>query len=141
TSYWQGGNLNWNRRWEFGNGVLGDMGSHLIDLPYWALDLKHPTSVVSEGPTADEVACPAWQVATWEHPAREGNVNWSQPTKVVWYHGPEGMKRRSDYLQPLFGNDTEIDKWGIGVAFIGENGVLVADYGKLVLSPGEKFKD
>ena len=30
-SYWSGGNLNWNRRWEFGNGVLGDMGSHLID--------------------------------------------------------------------------------------------------------------
>ena len=30
--YWKGGNLNWNRRWDFGNGVLGDMGSHLNDL-------------------------------------------------------------------------------------------------------------
>lgn len=141
TAYWQGGNLNWNRRWEFGNGVLGDMGSHLIDLPYWALDLKSPTSVVSEGPDADEVACPPWQMVTWEHAPREGNANWSKPTKVIWYHGPEGMKRRSDYLQPLVGNDTEINKWGIGVAFVGDNGVLVADYGKLVLSPGDKFKD
>ena len=40
--YWKGGNLNWNRRWEFGNGVLGDMGSHLIDLPWWALKLNTP---------------------------------------------------------------------------------------------------
>jgi len=139
--YWKGGNLNWNRRWEFGNGVLGDMGSHLIDLPFWALNLKHPTTIQSEGPPADDVACPPWQVVTWEHPAREGNANWAKPTKVVWYHGPEGMRRRSDYLQPLVGDDTKIDKWGIGVAFVGEEGTLVADYGKLVLSPSEKFQD
>ena len=141
TAYWKGGNLNWNRRWEFGNGVLGDMGSHLIDLPYWALNLTSPTSAASEGPEADDIACPPWQVCTWEHASREGNAAWSEPTKVLWYHGPEGMKRRSDYLQPLVGNDTRINDWGIGVAFIGSDGVLVADYGKLVLSPGDKFKD
>ena len=42
----------------FGNGVLGDMGSHLIDLPYWALELKRPSNVKSEGPDADRVAAP-----------------------------------------------------------------------------------
>ncbi|MCR9116194.1 MAG: Gfo/Idh/MocA family oxidoreductase [bacterium] len=141
TGYWKGGNLNWNRRWEFGNGVLGDMGSHLIDLPYWALGLDRPTSVSAEGPAVDDIACPPWQVITWDHPAREGNASWSKPTKVVWYHGPEGMKRRSDILQPLVGKDTTINEWFIGVAFVGENGVLVADYGKNVLSPSEKFAD
>ena len=141
AGYWRGGNLNWNRRWEFGNGVLGDMGSHLIDLPYWALGLHRPTSVVSDGPKPDDVACPAWQEVTWQHPVRGGNAAWSKPTKVVWYHGPEGMRRRSEYLQPLVGDDTTIDKWFIGVAFVGELGVLVADYGKLVLSPGAKYKD
>ncbi|UUO09187.1 Gfo/Idh/MocA family oxidoreductase [Blastopirellula sp. J2-11] len=141
TQYWKGGNLNWNRRWEFGNGVLGDMGSHLIDLPYWALGLHRPTSVVSEGPAADEIACPPWQQVTWEHPAREGNPNWAAPTKVVWYHGPEGMQRRSDYLQPLVGDATKINDWSIGVAFVGPQGVLVADYGKVVLAPADKFQD
>ena len=29
------GNLTWNRYWDIGNGIIGDMGSHLIDLPYW----------------------------------------------------------------------------------------------------------
>ena len=140
-SYWSGGNLNWNRRWEFGNGVLGDMGSHLIDLPYWALELDRPTSVVSEGPEPDPVACPPWQQVTWEHPAREGDGAHHAACKVVWYHGNEGMRRRAEYLQPKVGSDTDIGKWGIGVAFIGERGVLVADYGKTVLSPSAGFAD
>ena len=73
--YWKGGNLNWNRRWDFGNGVLGDMGSHLIDLPYWALELKRPSKVKSEGPAADRVAAPPSQIATWHHPeASVGSV-------------------------------------------------------------------
>jgi hypothetical protein len=108
------------------------MGSHLIDLAWWALKLRHPTRVVSEGPDPDLVAAAPWQEVTWDHP---GDV------KVKWYHGPEGMKRRSAVLQPMVGKDTVINKWGIGVAFIGEKGVLVSDYGKNVLSPSDKFKD
>jgi len=130
--YWKGGNLNWNRRWEFGNGVPGDMGSHLIDLAWWALKLRHPTQISSQGPAPDSIGAAPWQEITWQHP---------DDVKVVWYHGPEGMKRRSEVLQPMVGKDTKISKWGIGVAFVGENGVLVSDYGKNVLSPSSKFKD
>jgi predicted dehydrogenase len=130
--YWKGGNLNWNRRWEFGNGVPGDMGSHLIDLAWWALKLRHPTKVSSQGPAPDSIAAAPWQEITWHHP---------DDVKVIWYHGPEGMKRRSEVLQPMVGSDTEINKWGIGVAFVGEDGVLVSDYGKNILSPSAKFKD
>lgn len=141
TAYWKGGNLNWNRRWDFGNGVLGDMGSHLIDLPFWALKLRDPLTIASEGPEPDDHTCPPWQVVTWEHPAREGNQALNVPCKVVWYHGPNGMKRLQQVLQPIVGEDTQIGKWGIGVAFVGDDGVLVADYGKIVLSPSAKFKD
>lgn len=141
TSYWRGGNLNWNRRWDFGNGVLGDMGSHLIDLAYWALELDRPTSVQSDGPEPDPNAAPPWQVVTWEHPARKGEGAHQGACKVVWYHGPEGMQRRAEVLQPMVGDDTTIDQWGIGVAFIGDQGVLTTDYGKHVLSPSAKFKD
>ena len=139
--YWKGGNLNWNRRWEFGNGVLGDMGSHLIDLPWWALDLKHPNKVLSEGPDADPIAAPPWQVVTWDHPDAAVGGGERGPVKVVWYHGPEGMKRKTELLQPMVGKDTDLNKWHIGVAFVGENGVLVSDYGKRVLSPSAKYKD
>lgn len=139
SGYWEGGNLNWNRRWEFGNGVLGDMGSHLIDLPFWALDLTYPTSVESVGPPPDPIACPPWQIVTWEHPARTGNENLAVPVTVTWYHGPEGMKRRLDLLGPRVQGDTDLDGWGIGVTFVGDRGLLSADYGKYVLSPGRDF--
>lgn len=146
TAYWKGGNLNWNRRWDFGNGVLGDMGSHLIDLAYWALELHRPISVLSDGPEPDDHACPPWQVVAWEHPKRFGNAirGLSQvvpPCKVVWYHGLEGMKRRAEVLQPMVGEDTDINKWGIGVTFVGDKGVLTTDYGKHVLSLSADFKD
>ena len=139
TAYWKGGNLNWNRRWEFGNGVLGDMGSHLIDLPFWALDLTHPTSVESEGPEPDAISCPPWQVVTWRHGPRSGNENLAAPVKLVWYHGGEGMRRKSEVLQPQVGGDTDLSKWHIGVTFVGERGLLTTDYGKHVLSPGDDF--
>jgi predicted dehydrogenase len=37
--------FNWRGWIEFGAGALGDMGAHLIDHPFWALGLTHPTSI------------------------------------------------------------------------------------------------
>jgi len=36
----------WRYWWDFGNGRLGDMGCHMIDLPFSALDLKYPLTVL-----------------------------------------------------------------------------------------------
>jgi hypothetical protein len=122
------GNLTWNRWWDFGNGVLGDMGSHLIDLAYWALELKHPTAVAAEGPPVDEFANPPWMIITWDHPAIE-----KRPAcKVMWYHSDKRPKSPAGI---------DLNAWHIGVMFVGDDGQLVADYGRLVLLPEEKFKD
>ena len=51
------------------------------------------------------------------------------------------MKAMTERLQPKLGKDTNISKWHIGVAFVGEEGIIVSDYGKIVLSPGSKYKD
>ena len=32
----------WYRWWDFGNGTMSDLGSHWIDLPFWALKLQRP---------------------------------------------------------------------------------------------------
>ena len=142
--YWRGGNLNWNRRWEFGNGVLGDMGSHLIDLPFWALGLDRPVSVKAEGTPADPAAAPPSQIVTWHHEAKAGVFGADtapdrRAVDVIWYHGPDGMKTMAERLQPLLGEATDISKWHIGVAFVGEKGTLVADYGKIVHKQNELF--
>src|SRR5262245_18875416 len=42
----------WRRWWDFGGGALNDMACHWMDLPFWALKLRHPTRVAAEGTPA-----------------------------------------------------------------------------------------
>ncbi len=114
------GNLTWNRYWDIGNGILGDMGSHLIDLPYWALDLTHPTAVSSEAPKPHPVIYPSKLKVTWEHPKR-GDKPHEGALKVVWY---DGGSKPSNVL------GVDVSKYGIGVLFVGTEGKLLADYGR-----------
>ena len=124
------GNLTWNRYWDFGNGIIGDMGSHLIDLPYWALDLRHPTTCEADAPKAHPVIYPTKLKVTWEH-AKRGDGPHEQACKVIWY---DGNSKPSSLL------GVNVSKFGIGCLFVGDKGMLLADYGKRILLPEEKFK-
>jgi predicted dehydrogenase len=129
------GNLNWNRRWDFGNGVLGDMGSHLIDLPWWALKLKQPVSVHAEGPAPDPVKTPEWMIVTWKHRARTGDPVFRVPVTVKWYHGGSQPEHR-----PRIETGVDLTQWFNGILFVGDGGMLLADYDKYVLLPEERFR-
>ncbi|NQU22489.1 MAG: Gfo/Idh/MocA family oxidoreductase [Candidatus Nealsonbacteria bacterium] len=124
------GNLTWNRWWDFGNGTLGDMGSHVIDLAFWALKLRHPSSVevVADPMPASPFTNAKWMEITWEHPA----VDDRPALKLTWH---DGIKR------PESPPGHDLTKWGLGVMFIGDKGTLLADYGKHVLLPADKFQD
>jgi len=124
------GNLTWNRWWDFGNGTLGDMGSHVIDLPFWALKLRQPTTVEAHGDpeVASPYTNPKWLTITWEHPATDERP----AVKLTWY---DGIQR------PESPEGFDLSKWGLGVLFKGERGMLLADYGRHVLLPEDKFKD
>ena len=39
----------WYRWWDFGNGTMSDLGSHMVDLPFWALKLEAPVDGRSQG--------------------------------------------------------------------------------------------
>jgi predicted dehydrogenase len=73
----------WRGWWDFGTGALGDMGCHIMDMPYWALGLKYPQSVVaeSEGNTAE--SGPTSATVTYRFPAGE----YSGDLTYVWYDG------------------------------------------------------
>ncbi|MFP4057550.1 MAG: Gfo/Idh/MocA family protein [Candidatus Brocadiia bacterium] len=121
------GCMTWEQRWDWGNGCLGDMGSHLIDLPFWALQLRHPLTAEARGEPRSEESYPHWLVAHWEHPAR-GKM---PPVRLSWYDG--GKKP-----EPPPGDD--LGKWGNGILFVGDKGTLLCDYGRRVLLPQADFE-
>lgn len=113
--------FNWRGWWDFGTGALGDMGCHVMDMAYWALELGYPLSVeaVSEGQT--EEALPKSSVVTYEFPARGEQP----PVKLVWYDG--GNLPSSELLD---GEDP------------GENGtIFVGDKGTIQLNRGKNQRD
>ncbi len=116
----------WRRWWDFGNGTLGDMACHLMDLPYWALDLKHPLTIEAHGPAVHPETCPLALSVDYEYPARAGQP----PVKLTWYDG--------DKRPPLL-KEKGLPEWNMGVLFVGSEGMLLADYGRKQLYPKEKF--
>lgn len=118
----------WYRWWDFGNGTMSDLGSHWIDLPFWALDLKCPLTIESEGPPPHPEIAPASMIARYEYAARGDKP----PVKLTWYQGN---------YRPAIWNEGGIPKWDSAALFIGDKGMVLSDYGKHVLLPEDKFKD
>ncbi len=116
----------WYRWWDFGNGTMSDLGSHLIDLPFWALKLEAPLTVEARGPKPHFDMAPASMQAIYEYGAR-GKL---PPVKLTWYQGLE---------KPQIWKDNGIPQWANGHLFIGDKGMLLSDYNKHVLLPKETF--
>lgn len=120
---------NWRRWWDFGGGTLADMGCHYMDLIHWALQLENPVAVEAEGPPVHPETTPQWLVAHYHHPARGA----LPPVTVSWHDGG----RRPKY----FAEEGMMPRWGDGVLFVGEKGMLLASYGGYKLLPEEKFQE
>lgn len=73
----------WRGWWDFGTGALGDMACHVADTAFWALDLKHPTSIEAKSEGANSETAPKWSIITYEFPQRNG----LPPVKFTWYDG------------------------------------------------------
>ena len=117
------GCLAWNRFWDFGSGQIGDMGSHMMDMAYWALDLRDPTTCKAEGTPVSPDTCPEWLTAEWDHPAN----GWRPAVKVYWYDGG----KKPGVPSKVFNRD-EMFK---GVLFKGDKGYLLCDYDYRILMP------
>ena len=118
----------WYRWWDFGNGTMSDLGSHWIDLPFWALKLEAPLTIEAKGPKPHAHIAPASMQAIYEYGAR-GEL---PPVKMTWYQGLE---------KPKIWKNNGIPQWANGHLFIGDKGMLLSDYNKHVLLPEETFAD
>jgi predicted dehydrogenase len=116
----------WRGWWDFGGGTLADMGCHHLDLPRWALGLTDPTRVTAEGPPPDSQTCPAWLTVRYEYPAMS-----TRPSLTVTWNSSRKPKEHADLLAK--------EKWGDGTLFIGEKGMLLADYSRHKLLPEDQY--
>ena len=114
--------FSWRGWVDFGVSAIGDMGAHLIDQPYWALDLGYPTSVSSSstpwgGPANAPASYPLAQTVEYEFPAKGARG----PVRLFWYDGGLMPPR-----PPFLPDDMTLPRGdGGGGVFVGTKGILV----------------
>ena len=118
----------WRFWWDYGTGETGNMGCHIFDIPFWALDLKYPTKVEASGPPVDAQRSSTSMTVKYEFPARGDRP----PVTLHWYHtakGPEILRERN------------LSEKGNNTLFVGSRGMLLCGFGSRELLPKEKFAD
>jgi predicted dehydrogenase len=102
----------WRNWWDFGTGLLGDLGCHKLSTVFKALRLGHPTSIEACSTKVNPETYPLGVIARFEFPAR-GDL---PPVTLQWYDGGLKPPRPKD-LEPGRGIDD--------VIYIGEKGSLM----------------
>ena len=103
------------RGWvDFGCGALGDMGAHLIDHPFWALNLGLPTSIETVSTPFNGASYPVATMTVYEFAARET----MPPVRLTWYDGGLQPTRPEEL------GDEPLNAEG-GVLYIGSKGKLM----------------
>lgn len=115
--------LQWNMYWDFGNGQVGDMGSHTMDLVWNAVDAGLPTSAAAKGEPFNPDVSPVTLTAHFEHPAN----NWRPAIKVSWYQGGAMPESPSKWV--------DLKKIDHGAMFTGSQGYLICDFQNRLLIP------
>jgi len=126
--------MNWRKRLDFGTGTFGDMGCHIFDPVFTALELTIPGTVRSEGPAPNKWN---WALDSKIEYVFPGTRFTAGPTmKLTWYDG--ASKPSKDVLALLEGDEQP----NTGSILVGTQGTLVIPHiSRPVLYPDKKFKD
>jgi predicted dehydrogenase len=79
--------MGWRAWLDFGTGALGDMGCHILDPAFWALDLGAPESIQATSThwqqDVSSQTFPRASIVRYKFPARGSRP----PVKLTWYDG------------------------------------------------------
>ena len=119
--------FNWRGWWDYGTGALGDVGCHLIDIPFRTLGLKYPTdaecsvgSVYTQMWNADyhPEGCPPSSFITLHFEATDKSKS---AIEMTWSDG--GIRPSHPEIIPA-NHDIGGAKSNNGVLIIGEKGLI-----------------
>ncbi len=119
----------WRKLLDYGCGTLGDMGVHIFDTPYTALELNVPNTVNTSCRKPTGFGHPENNVVEYEFP---GTKYTTKTLKWVWYDGPGAPAKHNDLELP---NNEKLPEQG--AMFKGEKGNLLLphwDYPKLIVN-------
>ncbi|WP_206367139.1 Gfo/Idh/MocA family protein [Sphingobacterium sp. SGG-5] len=95
----------WRKLLDYGCGTLGDMGVHIFDTPYNALQLDVPRTITNACRPANGFSFPEHNTVTYEFP---GTKYTTRSLKWVWYDGPGAPPLHEELVLP--GMDTSTDR-------------------------------
>jgi predicted dehydrogenase len=108
---------NWRKRLDFGTATFGDMGCHILDPVFSALELGSPVSVRSEGEAPNGES---WALNTLIRYVFPGTAHTAGKTvSLTWY---DGDRVPPEEIQSLLGS---LKFPGQGSIFIGEKGQML----------------
>jgi predicted dehydrogenase len=108
---------NWRKIMDYGCGTLGDMGVHIFDTPYNALELDVPRTIKNVTRESNGYGFPEKNMVTYEFP---GTKYTAETLKWIWSDGPGAPEANQDLKLP--NNEVLPDQ---GAMFMGEKGRLL----------------
>ena len=131
SSYYHPGN--WRKRLDFGTGTFGDMGCHIYDPVFKALELTAPISVRSEGPAPTQWNWAINAVVQYVFPGTKFTE--TNTVNVTWY---DGDARPPQEIQALIGPTKLPDQ---GSIFVGTKGAMLLPHiANATLYPQKDFE-
>ena len=109
----------WYRWWDFGSGTMSDLGSHMNDIPFWALKLDAPKTIEGFGPPPHPEIAPATFRAVYEYGPR-GDM---PACTLTWYQGQQEKP-------PQYKDGRVPAEFKDGILFVGDKGMVVGNHGK-----------
>jgi predicted dehydrogenase len=105
---------NWRKLIDYGCATLGDMGVHIFDTPYSALELDVPNTITNQCRPFNDYAYPERNIVRYTF---DGTAYTTDRFEWLWYDGEDGPEIKDELLLP--DGDSLPEQ---GAMFIGENG-------------------
>ena len=124
--------FNWRGTRDFGTGAFGDMACHIVDMPYYALGLTHPTEITCDAPDGTDDQYPNVETVRMKFDANERTA--AEGIEFIWYDGGRLPDFKALGLPETLAPSDRKEKDAHGclplpkdgaVILVGEGGVLV----------------